>query len=137
MILTKKETLSYTEEIERLIHQRKIAQIKYAKRKLKLDIIKLYLPHFHFQFNKFIVLLCIVAIVLYTLAAFLLQKYTMVEISPTLTTCVFAFFGTELLGLAGIKCFDIKCNNNDINNDKLDIIASQNENVDIDNDAVG
>ena len=32
----------------------------------------------------------------------------MTEISPTLTTCVYGFFGTELLGLAGIKIFDTK-----------------------------
>lgn len=40
--------------------------------------------------------------------AILLQKYTLVELSPTLTTCVYGFFGTELLGLAGIKIFDTK-----------------------------
>ena len=41
-------------------------------------------------------------------SAILLQKYTMTELSPTLTTCVYGFFGTELLGLAGIKIFDTK-----------------------------
>ena len=32
----------------------------------------------------------------------------MMELSPTLTTCVYAFFGTELIGLAGIKICDTK-----------------------------
>ena len=135
--MTKKENLSYKKELESLTRKKQIAQIKRAERKLKLDILKMYLPHFNFKFNKFIVIFCIAAIISYTIAAILLQKYTMIELSPTLTTCVFAFFGTELLGLAGIKCFDLKCNNTDINNDKLDIIESKNENVDIDNDAVG
>lgn len=135
--MTKKEKITYKKELECLIKKKQVAQIKQAKRKLRLEIIKTYLPHFTFKFNKFIVIFCIATIISYTTAAILLQKNTMIELSPTLTTCVFAFFGTELLGLAGIKCFDIKCNNNDINNDKLDIIASQNENVDIDNDAVG
>ena len=120
--MTKKENLSYKKELESLTRKKQIAQIKRAERKLKLDILKMYLPHFNFKFNKFIVIFCIAAIISYTIAAILLQKYTMIELSPTLT---------------GIKCFDLKCNNTDINNDKLDIIESKNENVDIDNDAVG
>lgn len=60
------------------------------------------------KFNKLIVILCITAIIAYTAAAILLQKYSGVEVSPTLTTCVFAFFGTELMGLAGIKVTDTR-----------------------------
>lgn len=76
---------------------------------------------FHIKFNKLIVLFCIVAIVSYTIAAILLQKYIGVEVSPTLTTCVFAFFGTELMGLAGIKIMDTKFNTtqNNINADAV------------------
>lgn len=86
-----------------------IAEMKREERKIKYKIFKSYLPfHFKIKFNKLIVLLSIVAIILYTVAAILLQKYTLVELSPTLTTCVYAFFGTELLGLAGIKICDTK-----------------------------
>lgn len=134
-----RKKISHKEKVQQLIQKKKLAQIKYAERKIKLDIIKLYLPHFHFKFNKFIVVFCIVIIILYTIAAILLQKYTTIELSPTLTTCVFAFFGTELLGLAGIKCFETKCNDTYIGNDNADIgITTQTEKADIDNDdAVG
>jgi hypothetical protein len=48
-----------------------------------------------------------------------------IEISPTLTTCWFVFWGTEIAALAGIKVTKI-CKDNNSNN------TSQN-----DSDAVG
>ena len=100
---------THNETIAELERKKRIAEMKCDERKLKLDILKLYFPfHFNLKFNKLIVLLSIVAIISYTIAAILLQKYTMTELSPTLTTCVYGFFGTELLGLAGIKIFDTK-----------------------------
>ncbi len=100
---------THNETIAELERKKRIAEMKCDERKLKLDILKLYFPfHFKLKFNKLIVLLSIVAIISYTIAAILLQKYTMTELSPTLTTCVYGFFGTELLGLAGIKIFDTK-----------------------------
>lgn len=93
-------------ELERKLQ---IAEMKREEWKIKNKIFKSYLPfHFKLKFNKLVVLLSIVAIISYTVAAILLQKYTMTELSPTLTTCVYGFFGTELLGLAGIKIFDTK-----------------------------
>lgn len=87
----------------------KLAKQKRNERILRYEIIKMSLPfRITLKFNKLIVLLSIVAIIAYTVAAILLQKYTMTELSPTLTTCVYGFFGTELLGLAGIKIFDTK-----------------------------
>lgn len=101
--------------IEELERKKRIAEMKREERVLKLQIIKLRFPfHFKVKFNKLVVLLSIVAIILYTIAAILLQKYTMTELSPTLTTCVYAFFGTELLGLAGIKIFDTKYQQSEI-----------------------
>ena len=41
--------------------------------------------------------------VAYTVAAFVLQFKTSVEISSTLTTCWFAFWAVEVAALAGIK----------------------------------
>lgn len=100
---------THEETIAELKRKRRIAEIKCEERKLKSEIIKLYFPfHFKPKFNKVIVSVSIVAIIAYTIAAILLQKYIMMELSPTLTTCVYAFFGTELLGLAGIKICDTK-----------------------------
>ena len=100
---------THEETITDLERKKRIAEMKCDERKLKLDILKLYLPfRLKLKFNKLIVLLSIVAIIAYTVAAILLQKYTMMELSRTLTTCVSAFFGTELIGLAGIKICDTK-----------------------------
>ena len=100
---------THDEAMKRLKRKKKIAEMKYEERKLKWEIAKMYFPiRFSIKFNKLIVLVCIAAIVAYTIAAILLQKNTSIEISPTLTTCFYAFFGTELLGLAGIKMMDTK-----------------------------
>lgn len=45
----------------------------------------------------------VIVILIYTIAAFVLQYHIGVEISPTLTTSVYAFFGGELLMIAGIR----------------------------------
>ena len=109
MSMVKKYYQTHDETIEELERKKRIAEMKCEERKLKLEIFKLYFPfHIKPKFNKLIVTLSIVAIIAYTVAAILLQKYIMMELSPTLTTCVYAFFGTELLGLAGIKICDTK-----------------------------
>lgn len=87
----------------------KIAKQKRNERILRYQIIKMSLPfRIVLKFNKLIVLLSIAAIIVYTIAAIFVQIYIKMELSPTLTTCVYGFFGTELLGLAGIKIFDTK-----------------------------
>lgn len=113
---------THDETIEELEHKKRIAEMKCEERALKLEILKLRIPfHINLKFNKLIVLLSIVAIILYTVAAILLQAITMMELSPTITTCVYGFFGTELLGLAGIKIYDTKFTNyeNENNNTNL------------------
>lgn len=105
----KRKQKTHDEKMRELAVKYKVAKQKRNERKLKYEIIKMSLPfRLTLKFNKLIVLLSIVAIISYTIAAILLQKYTMTELSPTLTTCVYGFFGTELLGLAGIKIFDTK-----------------------------
>ena len=52
--------------------------------------------------NMMLVLICAM-IIIYTAANFVLQYFTSVEVSPTLTTAWFAFWGTELIALAAIK----------------------------------
>ena len=52
--------------------------------------------------NIMLIIVCIM-ITIYTAADFILQYYTSVEVSPTLTTAWFTFWGSELLMLTGIK----------------------------------
>lgn len=105
----KRKQKTHEQKMQELAVKYKIAKQKRNERILRYQIIKMSLPfRITLKFNKLIVLLSIVAIITYTVAAILLQKYTMTELSPTLTTCVYGFFGTELLGLAGIKIFDTK-----------------------------
>lgn len=95
--------------MKRLERKKKIAEMKHEERKIKWEIAKMYVPmKISIKFSKAIVFICILAIILYTIAAIVLQQNTSIEISPTLTTCFYAFFGTELLGLAGIKMMDTK-----------------------------
>ena len=57
--------------------------------------------------NIMLTLICIM-IFAYTVASFVLQYYTGVEVSATLTTAWFAFWGTELLSLMVIKTGKMK-----------------------------
>ena len=61
--------------------------------------------------NVMLVLICTM-IILYTAANFVLQYYTNVEVSPTLTTAFFSFWGVELCNLMVIKREKIKHNEN-------------------------
>ena len=54
-----------------------------------------------------LILICIM-IILYAGASFVLQYFTSIEISPTLTTAWFSFWGVELVSLAAIKTSKIK-----------------------------
>lgn len=58
------------------------------------------------KFSKKIVITCIIFIICYTVVQVALSFISGVELSPTLTTCVYAFFGTELASCAAIKIFD-------------------------------
>jgi biotin transporter BioY len=57
--------------------------------------------------NIMLVLICVM-IILYTVANFILQYFTTVEVSPTLTTAWFAFWGTEIIALTAIKTSKVK-----------------------------
>lgn len=60
------------------------------------------------QVSKIMLVFIVIAIVLYTVADFVLQYFTSIEVSPTLTTCWFAFWGTEIVALAVIKTSKVK-----------------------------
>ena len=57
--------------------------------------------------NTMLVLICVM-IILYTAADFVLQYFTSIEVSPTLTTAWFAFWGTEIVALTVIKTSKLK-----------------------------
>lgn len=57
--------------------------------------------------NIMLVVICVM-IILYALANFTLQYFTSVEVSPTLTTAWFTFWGAELISLTTIKTSKIK-----------------------------
>ena len=57
--------------------------------------------------NIMLVLICTM-VILYAIASFALQYFVQVEISPTLTTAWFAFWGVELINLAAIETSKIK-----------------------------
>ena len=61
--------------------------------------------------NIMLVIICTM-IILYTIADFVLQYFVQVEVSPTLTTAWFAFWGTELVALAAIKTTKVKHSEN-------------------------
>lgn len=116
-MIFKKYYQTHDETIDELERKKRIAEMKREEQQLRLEILKIrFLFHIKPKFNKVIVSLSIVAIIAYTIAAILLQKCIMIELSPTLTTCVYAFFGTELLGLAGIKICDTKFTQNEPSN---------------------
>ena len=56
-----------------------------------------------------LVIICVM-IILYTIANFALQYVAQIEVSPTLTTAWFTFWGTELVALAAIKTSKVKHN---------------------------
>ena len=57
--------------------------------------------------NIMLVLICTM-IILYTIANFALQYFTTIEVSPTLTTAWFSFWGVELIALTAIKTTKVK-----------------------------
>lgn len=60
--------------------------------------------------SNIMLVLIVVMIVLYTAATFVLQYFTQVEISPTLTTAWFGFWTVEIVALAAIKTSKVKHN---------------------------
>jgi len=55
------------------------------------------------KFSSILIVIVCIMIVLYTAANFILQYFTSVEVSPTLTQAWFTFWGAELFCLAGIR----------------------------------
>ena len=62
------------------------------------------------KISNLMLVVVIIAVTLFAAAAFCLQYFAGMEISPTLTTCWFAFWGTEIVSLAAIKTSKVKHN---------------------------
>lgn len=80
------------------------------------------------KYSKRIVILCIVSVLLFSTASFIIQLKTGMEVSSTLTTCFFSFFGIEILSLAGIKKTKTK-------NIRYDEYTSMSDNIEIADEA--
>lgn len=63
------------------------------------------------KFSKSIVVFSVVFIVIYTIASLIVQYFTTMSPSDSLTYCVYTFFGIEMLAMAGIKVSDAKYEN--------------------------
>lgn len=90
------------------IFQKRLKRIEKRgeRQKAKQEIIDKYAKYYPSSKRKVsnIMLVVIVsAIVGYVIASFILQYYTGTEISSTLTTCWFSFWGAEICALTGIK----------------------------------
>ena len=53
--------------------------------------------------SNIMLVIIIIAIIAYTVANFWLQYVVGIEVSPTLTTAWFSFWGAEVVALAGIR----------------------------------
>ena len=116
MNLLKKDVLKdHNRTMKRLQMQKEIAELKSEERKLKYEVLKIYLPFLgtKLSFSKKAVIVSLVAPAIYTVAAFLLQKYTSMEISPSLTVAFFALYGTELFNASRIKMNEDKYTHDD------------------------
>lgn len=83
-------------------------------------------PRKKIKYSKILIPIIILAIVGYTVANFILQSNGFGEMSPTLTTCYFGFFGIDLITLCGIKITDTMKDreiNQFISNDSNDAVG--------------
>ena len=89
--------------------KRKLQRIKrrgerYKKEKEIRDAYSEYLPdRKKRKVSNIMLVVSVVCIVIYTIACLFIQYCTSIEVSPTLTTAWYSFFGGELFLLAGIK----------------------------------
>ncbi len=63
--------------------------------------------------SNIMLVVVMIAIIVYAAENFALQYFTSIEVSPTLTTAWFSFWGGEILCLAGIKISKVFKGNND------------------------
>ena len=113
--LKKSRLDEHNRTMKRLQNKKDAAQLKCEERKMRFEIIKIYLPFLNWKisFSKKAVIISLVAPAIYTVAAFLLQRNTSIEVSPSLTVAFFALYGTELFNASRIKMNEDKCFHDD------------------------
>lgn len=99
--------------------QKKLEKIKkrgerYKQEKELRDTYAEYLPeHKKRRVSNIMLVIVIFAVVAYAVADFILQYHMGIEMSSTLTTCWYTFFGAEIFALAGIKVSKVWRSSND------------------------
>ena len=92
-----------------IIFQLRLNRIKqkgerYKKEQAIRDVYDQYWPNRKkHKVSNIMLVIVVSAIVIYTIASFWIQYRTGVTVDSTLTTCFYAFFGSELLAITGIK----------------------------------
>lgn len=98
---------------ERLF-QRKLKRIEKRgeRQKAKQELIDKYAEYYPHKAGRKVsnIMLAVIVIMIvgYVIADFVLQYHIGVEMSPTITTCWFAFWTVEILALAGIKVSKVR-----------------------------
>lgn len=94
--------------------QKKLEKIKkqgerYKQEKELKDAYAEYLPERKKRkVSNIMLVIVMIAIIAYAVANFVLQYFTSIEVSPTLTTAWFTFWGAEIFALAGIKISKVR-----------------------------
>ena len=89
--------------------QKKLEKIrkKGERQKEKMELEAKYAEYYPHRkgakVSNVMLVIIVIMVTLYTVASFVLQFCTAVEISGTLTTCFFAFWSAEIIALAGIR----------------------------------
>ena len=111
-----------------IMFKRKMKKLKkrgerYKKEKEIRDTYAPYLPERAKKKTSNIMLtIIVIAILGYVIAAFWLQHQTGLEISPTITTCYFTFWGTEIVALTGIKVSKVFTHRNTYHTEDIGMI---------------
>lgn len=93
-----------TEKFKRKLRRIRRQGEMYKKEKEVRDAYAEYWPDKKERKTSTVMLVIIVtSIILYTIGAFFIQYHTGVEVSSTLTTCWFSFWGVEILAITGIR----------------------------------
>ena len=82
---------------------------QYKQEKELRDMYEAYVPEKKKKkVSNIMLVIVMAAIIVYAAANFALQYFTTIEVSSTLTTCWFTFWGAEIFALAGIKISKVR-----------------------------
>lgn len=84
-----------------------------AKQELATKYAEYYPQREGAKVSNIMLAVIVIMIVGYVVASFILQYHTSIEMSPTITTCWFAFWTVEIVALAGIKVSKVFKKNHD------------------------